>query len=472
MATATATTATATAQSKSTAAPKANACSPSYTAACSEWAKYDNLTLVEGLRSLPLPEQCIKAFTHAQKFYPDPKSSNVFDTHFEWNHAFAERLKPVLQNLADCNARTNSDSFRTCENPIGKHFYYSQAQWMSHEFNNFSNCVDVYKYWVVQEAELYAGATTNSERSQDDFKTIVGFSNAYTQLACAVVTVPSTVFACAYAVSEFNVPEYPPPPPASMWNFSTVFALCTGIFVVLGCFVFLYRRRQRIRLIFETVASLDLKGTAKPSSDENAGDTSSTQVLSTQPTVSSALPRNETIKSSYLDIYHDSSVQEGSSIVLNNEIRNTVLKRESTFASNSSSDHVAVKSSASVSSSRMNVSAPSGLTPPVLSVPLELVAFGNAMLPRDCYKWTVDHVLTWIEKNDLASGEVLVLIREQKINGNVLLHLSPADYETGLQMKTLGERVTLEVAVNGLRAHCEGADLTTLGPPQYEESAQ
>ncbi|KAJ3239792.1 hypothetical protein HDU81_005290 [Chytriomyces hyalinus] len=471
MATATATT-TATAQS--TALPKANACSPSYTAACSEWAKYDNLTLVEGLRSLPLPEQCIKAFTHAQKFYPDPRSSNIFETTYEWNHAFAERLKPVLQNLADCNAQNSKSdsSFRTCENPIGKHFYYSQPQWMSHEFNNFSNCVDVYKYWVVQEAEQYAGATTNSYRSQDDFKTIVGFSNAYTQLACAVVTVPSTVFACAYAVSEFEVPEYPPPPPASIWNVGTVFALCAGIFVVFGCFVFLYQRRQRIRLILETAAALDSKITVNSSSDTNTSDGISTPVLSTQPTVSSALPRNDTAKSSYLDIYNDSSIQEEFSVVLNNEIRNTVLIRDSTFASSTSSEHVALKSSATVSSSRMSILAPSGLTPPVLPAPLELVAFGNAMLPRDCYKWTVEHVLTWIKKNDLASREVLVLIREQKINGNVLLHLSPADYETGLKMKTLGERVTLEVAVNGLRAHCEGADLTSLGPPQYEESAQ
>ncbi|KAI8617402.1 hypothetical protein BC830DRAFT_1227596 [Chytriomyces sp. MP71] len=458
-------TATATATlAASNATPTPNGCSPIRLDLCAERAKQEQATSLAFVRSLineTLAEQCVAAFNHAQEFYQTPGASNgQFQTTYVWDDAMAINLGRTLQSMADCAAvYANKDNvWQVCPNPIGNQVFYGQPHWMSHEYYEFTSCVEVYKYWVVDEAIKEPGANTNSNRTQDDFKTIVGFSNSYSRLACAAVTKPAIVFACAYATSDGFHFEFPwdDTSHSGALSSTTIAGIILGVIVTtmflgwlllrLGCLNCLRGHPREMESKDEETVGTRGTTIARPFSLQSSLD---------MRTLSSPEDRKRD-ESTFMNVYATTSSVRASSTPVDSKYN--AKKRAAPVASYSSSTQA-------------------------------LAHFGHALLPRDPLLWTVDQVTVWMHRNDVASASVIATVRgdkntipnhsvaatypslpmtEQKVNGIALLHLNPSEYECGLEIKTLGERVAFEVAVNGLRAERDGVDVAGLAPPEYE----
>ncbi|KAJ3232080.1 hypothetical protein HDU81_003328 [Chytriomyces hyalinus] len=93
----------------------------------------------------------------------------------------------------------------------------------------------------------------------------------------------------------------------------------------------------------------------------------------------------------------------------------------------------------------------SSLTNTTSATAIQPIQIGKVTLPMNPATWTVAEVAMWVVENG-GSSESARLVKEQDVDGRILIRAKVKELADALEIKTIGQRVRFEEGVEGLRA--------------------
>ncbi|KAJ3400409.1 hypothetical protein HDU80_006975 [Chytriomyces hyalinus] len=104
------------------------------------------------------------------------------------------------------------------------------------------------------------------------------------------------------------------------------------------------------------------------------------------------------------------------------------------------------------------------------AIPLQPIQIGKVTLPMNPATWTVADTALWVVENG-GSSESARLVKEQDVDGRILVRAKVKELADALEIRTIGQRVRFEEGVEALRAMSAAsgpvAGMGAEAPPAY-----